>query len=59
LRLDQFIQNIDSDLDGNSLPEPEEKEIYSYDDIFEMKLDNKEYIVNKFLGQKFFIVEIK
>ena len=39
LRLDQFIQNVVSDLDGNIIQEPEEKEIYSYDDIFEMKLD--------------------
>jgi hypothetical protein len=57
IRLDQFIQNIDSDLEGNFFPEPQEKEIYSYDDIFEMKLDNKDYIINKVLGQKFFIVE--
>jgi hypothetical protein len=57
LRLDQFIQNVNSDLEGKTLSQPEEKDIYSYDDIFEMKLDNKEYIVNKVLGQKFFIVE--
>ena len=57
LRLEQFIQNINTDLEGNRLPKPEEKDIYSYDDIFEMKLDDKEYIVNKVLGQKFFIVE--
>jgi len=57
LRLEQFIQNINSDVDGNSIIEPQEKEVYSYEDIFEMKLDNKEYIVNKVLGQKFFIVE--
>ena len=57
IRLDQFIQNIDSDLEGNLFPEPEEKEVYSYHDIFEMKLDNKEYIINKVLGQKIFIVE--
>ena len=57
IRLDQFIQNINSDLEGNLLSEPQDKEVYSYDDIFEMKLDNKEYIINKVLGQKFFIVE--
>jgi hypothetical protein len=57
IRLDQFIQNINSDLEGNLLPELEEKEVYSYDDIFEMKFDNKDYIINKVLGQKFFIVE--
>ena len=57
IRLDQFIHNIDSDLEGNAFPEPDEKEIYSYDDIFQMKVDNKQFIVNKVLGQKFFIVE--
>jgi hypothetical protein len=56
IRLDQFIQNI-TDMEGKSLPEPEDKDIYSYNDIFEMHLDNKEYIVNNALGQKFFIVE--
>jgi hypothetical protein len=56
VRLDQFIQNI-TDLDGNPLPKPEEKDLYTYDDIFEMRLDNKEYIINRALGQKFFIVE--
>jgi hypothetical protein len=57
IRLEQFIQNIDSDMEGNVFLKPEDKEVYTYDDIFEMKLDNKEYIVNKVLGQKFFIVE--
>jgi hypothetical protein len=57
IRLDQFIQNIDSDIEGKSFIKPEDKEIYTYDDIFEMKLDNKEYIINKVLGQRFFIVE--
>ena len=36
---------------------PEDKETYSFDDILELKLDNKKYIINKVLGQKFFIVE--
>lgn len=57
IRLEQFIQNINSDLEGNLFPKPQDKEIYSYDNIFEMKLDDKEYIINKVLGQKFFIVE--
>ena len=59
LRLEQFLQNIDSDLDGKpfSIEYDKDKEVYSYDDIFEMKLDNKQYIINKVLGQKFFIVE--
>jgi hypothetical protein len=58
LRLEQFLQNIDSDKDLlSSIKYDKDKEVYSYDDIFEMKLDNKEYIINKVLGQKFFIVE--
>ena len=57
VRLDQFISNINTDLEGNTIEEPPEKEVYTYDDIFEMKLDNTEYVINKVLGQKFFIVE--
>ena len=57
VRLEQFISNIISDENGISFKKPEDKEIYTFDDIFEMKFDNKKYIVNKVLGQKFFIVE--
>ena len=57
IRLDQFIQNINSDTEGKNFLKPEVKEVYTYDDIFEMKLDNQKYIINKVLGQKFFIVE--
>jgi len=57
IRLDQFLSNINTDLEGNKIEEPTDKEVYSYDDIFEMKLDDKKYIINKVLGQKFFIVE--
>ena len=57
LRLDQFMSNIVTDESGEKFKKPEEKEVYSFDDIFEMKFDNKNYIVNKVLGQKFFIVE--
>ena len=57
VRLEQFISNIISDENGNKIKIPEDKEIYSFDDIFQMNLDNKKYIVNKVLGQKFFIVE--
>jgi len=57
VRLDQFISNIVSDENGNPLKPPLDKNVYTFDDIFEMKFDNKKYIVNKVLGQKFFIVE--
>jgi hypothetical protein len=57
VRLDQFISNIVSDENGNPFQKPESKEVYTFNDIFEMKFDNKKYIVNKVLGQKFFIVE--
>ena len=57
LRLQQFMSNIVSNEHGNTLKIPEDKDFYIFDDIFEMKFDNKKYIVNKVLGQKFFIVE--
>ena len=58
LRLEQFMSNIVSDENGSPFVSIEkEKDIYTFDDIFEMKFDGKKYIVNKVLGQKFFIVE--
>ena len=57
VRLEQFISNIVSDENGKIFQTPPEKDVYTFDDIFEMKFDNKKYIVNKVLGQKFFIVE--
>jgi hypothetical protein len=57
VRLDQFISNIVCDENGNPFKKPVEKEVYTFDDLFEMKFDNKKYVVNKVLGQKFFIVE--
>ena len=53
VRLNQFISNIVSE----EIKNRNEKDVYDYDDIVEMKLDNKNFIVNKVLGQKFFIVE--
>ena len=41
VRLDQFISNIVSDEDGKPFQKPDDKEIYTFDDIFEMKFDNK------------------
>ena len=58
LRLEQFISNIVSHENGEPFERShEEKDIYTFDDIFEMKFDGKKFIVNKVLGQKFFIVE--
>jgi hypothetical protein len=61
VRLKQFVSNIISQEDGSKIEGGEglegEKDVYDYDDIVEMKLDNKKFIVNKVLGQKFFIIE--
>jgi len=57
VRLDQFISNIVCDENGAPFAKPVEKESYTFDDLFEMKFDNKKYVINKVLGQKFFIVE--
>jgi hypothetical protein len=58
VRLNQFISNIVSQEDGKKFEVMErEKDVYDYDDIVEMKFDNKNFIVNKVLGQKFFIIE--
>ena len=53
IRLDQFISNI---IDDTPII-PEDKDKYEFDDILSMKLDNKKIIINKVLGQKFFLVE--
>jgi len=56
-RLDQFLLNIIRDDTGTpvqfNIPE---KEIYDYDDILALRLDNKKFWVNKVLGQKFLII---
>ena len=57
VRLDQFISNIVREENGTTFQKPIDKEIYTFDDIFNMKFENKKYIVNKVLGQKFFIVD--
>ena len=57
VRLVQFLSNIVSDESGKSFEEPAEKEVYTFDDIFEMNFNNKNFIINNILGQKFFIVE--
>jgi hypothetical protein len=57
IRLQQFISNIVSDTNGNKLEEIPVKDIYSYDDILSLKIAYRKFIINKVLGQKFFIVE--
>ena len=56
-RLDQFLLNIIRDDTGEpvqfNLPE---KNVYDYDDILSMHIDNKKFWVNKVLGQRFFII---
>jgi hypothetical protein len=46
VRLDQFISNIVCDENGKLFEKPTEKEVYTFDDLFEMKFDNKEYLIN-------------
>jgi Ca2+-binding EF-hand superfamily protein len=57
VRLKQFISNIVSYENGKRFNITLDKETYTFDDILEMKLEGKKCIVNKVLGQKFFIVE--
>ena len=57
VRLNQFISNIIGDKKTKKIEPPAKKEIYSYDDILEMNLDGKRYLINKALGMKYFIVE--
>ena len=46
VRLDQFISNIVCEENGKPFEKPVEKEVYTFDDLFEMKFDNKKYVVN-------------
>ena len=56
VRLDQFLSNIVTK-DDTQFQSPPLKDIYTFDDILEMKLENKMFTVDKVLGEKFFIVE--
>jgi hypothetical protein len=57
LRLDQLLKNIIYNENGSpinfNIPD---KEIYTYDDILSLNLNNKTFILNKVLGQKFIII---
>ena len=54
-RLEQFLSNIDN-TNKDAFIQPEQKDEYDLNDILSMKLDGKK-LVNKVLGQKFFIME--
>ena len=56
VRLDQFLSNIVID-NKKTFEKPLPKEVYTFDDILEMNLEDKYFIVDKVLGEKFFIVE--
>jgi len=56
VRLDQFLSNIVTK-DKTTFHKPPLKDIYTFDDILEIKLENKMFTVDKVLGEKFFIVE--
>ena len=56
VRLDQFLSNIVVDSKA-TFEKPLPKDLYTFDDILEMKLEDKYFTVDKVLGEKFFIVE--
>ena len=57
IRLDQFLLNVHDDAGNSIVSQLPVKETYTYDDILELNLANKQFIVSKVLGQKFFIIE--
>lgn len=56
-RLEQFVSNIVSNIDGQSFPDYEKKDVYDFDDILAMNFDGGKFIMNNVIGQKFFVVE--
>jgi len=57
IRLDQFFLNVHDEAGNSIVSQLPSKEIYTYDDILELNLANKQLLVSKVLGQKFFIIE--
>ena len=57
VRLDQLLSNIVSDENGEPFEQPIEKEVYTFDDIFQMNLNKQNFIINNVLGQKKIIVD--
>jgi hypothetical protein len=58
IRLDNFLLNIVRDDKGIPVKfDIPDKEVYTYDDILSLNLNGNKFMMNKVLGQKFFIVE--
>jgi len=57
IRLDQFLLNVHDETGNSIVSQLPIKEVYTYDDILELNLANKQLTVSKVLGQKFFIIE--
>ena len=57
VRLEQFLLNVQDENGEPLLSRLQKKETYNYDDLMELNLDNKVFLVSKVLGQKFFIIE--
>ncbi len=57
IRLDQFFLNVHDETGNSIVAQLPSKETYTYDDILELNLANKQFAVSKVLGQKFFIIE--
>ena len=57
IRLDQFLLNVHDETGSSIVSQLPIKEVYTYDDILELNLANKQFTVSKVLGQKFFIIE--
>jgi hypothetical protein len=57
VRLDQFLKNIiNKESNKSENFEIENKEYYDYNDILNLNINKKKFIINKVLGQKFFII---
>ena len=56
-RLDLFVKNLlDAETGQPVAFTIEDKEVYTYEDILALDINNKRFLINKVLGQKFFIV---
>ena len=57
IRVDQFFLNVHDETGNSIVSQLPVKETYTYDDILDLNLANKQFTVSKVLGQKFFIIE--